>query len=222
MSVETDRQTVRAISQTVAAEVLGFRSSGSLRALRGAPRGRDGRYDLTQLVPWFLSRHSAGPTADGDDAAMAASPDCPHAIRWRKERADQMEIKTLAMRNEVIRIETLHTTHDQLAATLRRIGDQLGYRFGPEARQIVDDAVDVLLRLQQTWAADLAAGKACFACFRPWGDECLACLSRSTPDDQTKETAVDTVATRNDSHPSVVPSAAGPQADEEPAEPTKG
>jgi hypothetical protein len=149
MSVDQERRAVQVVSQTVAAEVLGFKSAGSLRAMRGAPRNKDraATYSLMELVPWYVAHERAG-GVDPDAAAMTG--DCPHAIRWRKERADQMEIKSANMRKELIHVSVVNPTLQKAAAILRGGIEQLERDFGAEAASVMRDAVSDALAAADT------------------------------------------------------------------------
>ena len=90
MTVQDDLKTVRACSQTVAATVLGFKSAGSLRNMPDAPRARDGSYDLTKLVPWYVALQVA---KTGDADPELTGPATPSLERVRRARAVEIETK---------------------------------------------------------------------------------------------------------------------------------
>jgi len=127
--------TIGAVTQTTAAAVLGFRSPGSLRALNDAPRLANGRYDLCQLVPWYLARQ-----AGGDD--LMGGSESPGLERYREARASLAELELAQREHQLVSVEQARAVLLRWAAVIKRAGERLRKRQLEAHRTLAEALVE--------------------------------------------------------------------------------
>jgi hypothetical protein len=75
----------------------------------------------------------------------------PALERYREEKAAIAKLDRLEREGELIEVSVLRDGLNRIAAILRSAGDSLDRRFGPEARQILNDALDDAHKHVEDW-----------------------------------------------------------------------
>ena len=108
----------------------------------GMPGARGG-WPLDQIAKWL---RKDGPWrrfgAAGVDELDADGPDSPALEESRRWRAKLLEQEFRKREGELVDVGYVSVPADRIMARLRRCGEQLGVRFGPEAQIMVNDAID--------------------------------------------------------------------------------
>jgi hypothetical protein len=133
---ESKRETevVGAVSQATAAKVLGFKSSGSLRAMADAPRLDSGKYDLRELVPWYVARQVQA----SESESLLDGPESPGLERYRLAKAALAELELGERTHKLIDVETARGIMLRWGAALKRYSERLRKRLPGEHRSFAE------------------------------------------------------------------------------------
>ena len=111
-------------------------------AKQGMP-GRPGAYDVQEVVQWLRSvgpwRQHARP--EEDDPDLAGGPDSPGLERYRLAKAAIAELELEQRKASLLSRDKARTALVRWASIIRRLGERLGKRYGPEATLTVNDAL---------------------------------------------------------------------------------
>lgn len=112
-------------------------------AKQGMP-GKSGRYVLREISEWLRGdgpwRQHARP-GTGDDPLLESGGDSPGLERYRMAKAALAELELEAKTKSLLSREKARTVLGRWAAVIRRMGERLGKRYGPEAASAVNDAL---------------------------------------------------------------------------------
>lgn len=102
------------------------------------PRNNDGTYDLPAVISWKLQRE-----VDRIDAMCAGQNTGSPAIeKYREEQFKMARLKRLEMEKTLLPREAMQSGLMQLAGLLRSAGKTLQTEYGPDAQNILDEALD--------------------------------------------------------------------------------
>lgn len=101
---------------------------------KGMP-GKPGAYPLDDIARWRKAR-------EDDTVLLAGGGNSPWLEELRKNKALQEQIRLAEMRREVVAIDHMRDALGIWASIIRRLGERLGQRFGPDAIAMVTDALD--------------------------------------------------------------------------------
>ena len=99
--------------------------------------------DLAEVVRAlhdFLAKHAQKLAQDDDQMMRGGSS--PALERYREERALLARLDRLERQRELIAVQEMRGMLDRFAGVLRRSGETLERRFGPDAMQIYIDAIN--------------------------------------------------------------------------------
>ncbi len=139
-TIHEQKETLRRLSQTVAAEMCGV----SVRQFQrwDAPRNADGTYSAPALLQWMVERAKA--EAAGDPLLVGS--DSPSLERYRAARADMVELELQTKRGQLLDLESFYEWWGVAAGLLRRRLEMLQRLYGAEAAALVTDGLDDLAR----------------------------------------------------------------------------
>lgn len=103
------------------------------------PGGGDGPWKLDEIVPWIVGRQQRRPAAD--DPLMDDATESPGLERYRQAKAAHAELDVAARQGELVDVAKLRAVHSRWAAILRRAGEQLQRRHGPDAARTLNNAL---------------------------------------------------------------------------------
>lgn len=113
-------------------------------AKQGMP-GRSGRYVVRDVTTWLRQegpwRQHMRLAVDPDEELLAGGSDSPALERLRAAKAAIAELDLEKLRGSLVSREKARTILGRWAAILRRMGERLGKRYGPEAANAVNDAL---------------------------------------------------------------------------------
>lgn len=101
---------------------------------KGMP-GEPGNYVIADIDNWRKAQQD-------EDALLSSAVNSPWLEELRKNKALQEEIKLNLMRGSVVEIARMQDCLALWSATIRRMQERLSRKFGREAADIVDDALD--------------------------------------------------------------------------------
>jgi len=104
--------------------------------LPGYPRAPDGSVALWDLCEWRCRAAGADVSPETEGGS-----DSPGLERFRDARAEQEEIKLAEMKRQVVAIDWMHARLNEIASLIRGAGEQLQREYGPDALQILEDAI---------------------------------------------------------------------------------
>jgi len=85
--------------------------------------------------------------AGGEELALYAGASSPSLERLRKLKGDEAELDVLEKRGVLVRRAAVAQSMGQAADAIRRAGEKLERRFGPEARELIEEAIGELERM---------------------------------------------------------------------------
>lgn len=115
--------------------------------------------DLAELAPKlhdFLARiapYYARWITNADEDALLLGEATPSLERLRKAQAELTEFKLKQLKRDVVPREEVHQKLARTASIVRGCGDALQRQFGPEAHQILEDALNDVDRQIAEWLA---------------------------------------------------------------------
>jgi len=105
----------------------------------GCPRNADRTYSLAEVIAWRETR-----LREAADAAAVKPSDAKG--RQDEERARLLQLTRMEREGALMPRETVRESHAKMAGILRMAGDRLQRRFGPEAHEILEQAIEAYLR----------------------------------------------------------------------------
>jgi hypothetical protein len=90
----------------------------------------------------FLAVHHRKFKQLDEDDELLAGGDSPALERYRDERAKLAKLDRLEREQELLPRDKTHAGLIQIASILRTMGEQLQKKFGPEAQEMVDNALE--------------------------------------------------------------------------------
>ena len=132
---DLERQVVSRLTASTAAWLLSMSDSGFRQAK--PPKGDDGKtFSARELVAWHVGRQQkADPLMD------VPSADSPALERYRAAKARLAELAYEQACRTVLPVVEVRTAIVGMTGPLRRAGEELGRRFGPEAQKVLNDAI---------------------------------------------------------------------------------
>jgi hypothetical protein len=131
--------------------------------LKGMPRTQTGNgklnactYNAADIFRWYRTegpgapRRGSGSGGNGsqsliplgvDESELLSGPDTPALERFRLARARLSELEYERQKSTVVPIEEMVAEVSGLAGHLRKLGEQLGQHFGPDAQRMLNDAL---------------------------------------------------------------------------------
>lgn len=109
------------------------------------PTGSREPVDLTAVIRWLhdlLSTHGQRLSAPETDDPMMAGASSPALERYREERAKLARLERLQKEGQLLPREAVHEALVRIAAILRSAGEILGREHGPEAQDVLNEALD--------------------------------------------------------------------------------
>ena len=108
------------------------------------PRNEDGTYNLTEVVRWYVGREVQAiiaryEQADGD--GLVANSKGPHADLYLKYKALEKQHQYYEKIKQCVRVEDVRGCLESFATALRSSGGELEKRYGPDAREILENAI---------------------------------------------------------------------------------
>jgi hypothetical protein len=152
------REYYRAIPQKHWRELSGRQAKvlNEQEARYGIPVGRS-VIDLALVARWmhdFLAANATKLAAlDGDDPMMAVG-NSPALEEYRKWSAQAMKLKVLRLEQSLVPLSDIHEELVRLARLIRQASERLGRKFGAEAQEIVDEALDDWERELERWLGE--------------------------------------------------------------------
>jgi len=132
---DLEREALSRLTASTGAWLLSMSDSGFRQAK--PPRGDDGRtYDARALVQWHIGRLKT-PDPLMDTPAM----DSPSLERYRAAKAKLAELAYEQACRTVLPVAEVRAAIVGMTGPLRRAGEELGRRFGPEAQKVLNDAI---------------------------------------------------------------------------------
>ncbi len=135
LSIDRKPEPLGSLPQTVAARLLST-SARTLRKWTDAPRNPDGSYDARALIEWFVAR-----SGTGVDAKLSGGTS-PALERFREERAKLARLDRLEREGQLLPRDRVHDGLARIATIIRMAGDALQRQFGPDALELLNDALD--------------------------------------------------------------------------------
>lgn len=139
-------------TQDEVAAVLGISAMqvSRLQKTEGAPTG----INVPEFVGWYVERQLRRATTQaGGDPDMVGG-DSPALERYRAAKADLAELDRDERRMKLIPRDQAEESARMRAQVMRRAGEKLQRRFGVEAQEILDDAIDEATRIiEKTFGA---------------------------------------------------------------------
>jgi hypothetical protein len=105
---------------------------------KGCP-GEPGRYVVPEIVQWAkVSVWSVIPT--GDDL-MDGGGDSPALEQYRLAKAALARLDLAEREKQLVRVEEVVEPLMEAAAVVRAAGERIGREYGPDAQEVVNEAV---------------------------------------------------------------------------------
>lgn len=122
---------------------------------KGMP-GRPGRYDLAEIDDWLYTRGPRRPKAAAiDDDDLAGPADSPGLERYRLAKAKLAELELAKQQRSVMSRDMARETLGRIASLLRRYGERLSKRHGPEEAVLFNETIGEARRvIEQEFGAD--------------------------------------------------------------------
>lgn len=127
--------------------------------LKGMPRsqgenGSSATYNAAEVFRWYRTDGPGAPRRGSgsnnsqqlislgvDEGDLLSGPDTPALERFRLARARLSELEYERQKSTVVPIEEMVAEISGLAGHLRKLGEQLGQHFGPDAQRMLNDAL---------------------------------------------------------------------------------
>jgi hypothetical protein len=131
---------LKRLTQQEAAYVVDHNPTWMRERVSEIPRNADGTYDVKQLVKWF---------AGSEVAAALTSVGATGDPKIRKLNADAalQELKYKKLAGEVVPIHLLEPYFMEIAAVLKRTGEQVQKQYGSEAYDLYAEALEEVQRI---------------------------------------------------------------------------
>lgn len=92
-------------------------------------------FDIHKIEQWKAQQ-------DIDSDLLVAGGDSPWLEQLRKMKALQEEIKLEQLRGSVMEVDRVREALARWAAIIKRAGERIGIRYGPDAKAMLDDAIE--------------------------------------------------------------------------------
>jgi len=126
------------------------------RYIRKSKGGRLFFYGRGVLEAWAERRL---PLPDATDPLLAGGTS--QALEeYRRERAKLARLDRLEREGQLVRRSEIHEALALLAAHIRKAGERLGRRFGPDAQEILDEALNRFEQALEKLSSDDGSGEA--------------------------------------------------------------
>jgi hypothetical protein len=109
----------------------------------------------------FLAKNAQRLAAE-DDPLLRSANSSPALERYREERAQLARLDRLERERELIPRRDTVQALEMIAGLIRRSGERLARRYGNDALQILDDALDDAERLIEQHFGEEAEVKGCW------------------------------------------------------------
>ena len=118
--------------------------------------------DLKAALRWFATRWQAERKAGNrfNGTATDAEPAAPWLEKWREEKARLARFDRKEREGSLLDRESVRDSLTNMSAILRKLGVSIQQHFGPEAHQMVEEAID-------DWERDFQDGLGCNGDDRP-------------------------------------------------------
>lgn len=126
------------LTATVIADLWGVSAQavGLWHSRDQCPRNRDKTYNLREVIQWREDRLRSA----NDDGLVG--PDSPALERYRDEKAKLAQLDRFEREGKLLPRDLVHEKLGRLGLILRRAGEQLQRKYGPDAQQTLDEALD--------------------------------------------------------------------------------
>lgn len=151
-TVQEQKEVLATLKQGAAAWMLGISPAKLCQMSRrgdlpAACQNPDGTYDARELIRWHASQTSE-PLGDlGDGDPLLAFGESPALERYRLARAEMVELDLEERRGFLIPRDRVRLTLLRWASILRAVGDRLGKKFGNDAIDTINEALDDCARV---------------------------------------------------------------------------
>lgn len=106
-----------------------------------------GWVDLIEVARAAVSAERASKkTAEADDPGALQLAKLRGEVANLEARRDWIRTRIKTLRREYVRVDELHDKLSRVSAALLRAGEQLGRRFGPDAQELFNAAIDAGVR----------------------------------------------------------------------------
>lgn len=106
-----------------------------------------GWVDLIEVARAVVStERSRGKSSETDDPGRLQIAKLQGEVANLEARRDWIRTRIKTLRREYVRVGELHEKLSRVSAALLRAGEQLGRRFGPEAQELFNAALDAGVR----------------------------------------------------------------------------
>lgn len=107
---------------------------------KGCP-GEPGRYVVPEIVTWAKASVWARPEPIDGDPLLAEGGDSPALEEYRRAKAALARLDLAEREKQLVRIDDVVQPLIEAAAVVRSAGERIGREYGPEAQEIVNEAV---------------------------------------------------------------------------------
>ena len=108
-------------------------------------QGSDARVNLFEVLRWwhdFLAENGHRLAGPKPDDPMLAGVDSPALERYREERAKLARLDRLAREQSLLPRDSMREVLGRIARILRSAGESLGRQYGPDAQDLLNEALD--------------------------------------------------------------------------------
>ena len=144
MAKRKPRAKWKAADQSEVAEFFGVSINTVQNWCAAKCPGVPGNYPLSEIAKWLRTtgpwRKNIKPEVIDDP--LLTEGDSPGLERYRQAKASLAEIELEKMRGNVLPLETVRENLARWASLIRRMGETLGKRHGPEAARVVNETLE--------------------------------------------------------------------------------
>lgn len=110
---------------------------------RGMPKkGKDKRYNLRDIALWLRKEGPWKQNAKLDDDDVFGGSDSPNLERYRAAKAQLAEFELGEKKKELFNGVQINDLLLRCASRIRKVGERLGKRYGADAQNAINDAMD--------------------------------------------------------------------------------
>ena len=109
------------------------------------PHGPKAAIELPAVVKWlhdFLAKNAMRLSAPETDDPLLAGSNSPALEEYRRERTKIARLERMQREGSLLPRDTVHELLGRIASVLRSAGENLARQHGPDAHQILDEALD--------------------------------------------------------------------------------
>lgn len=111
---------------------------------KGCPGKADGCWPVSRMLEWERSRKSITDPIDGDPL-LGADGDSPALEEYRRAKAALARLDLAEREKQLVRVEDVVGPLMEAAAVVRAAGERIGREYGPEAQEVINEAVGEFL-----------------------------------------------------------------------------